>query len=77
VSLAELPPALVPVIVVVVATLVGAVLWRLFRIALKVVFAFVFFFVVVAVLGWNRPDLARRAAVAVGVMPPDNAAAPR
>ena len=71
-----IPDALVPVVVVVSATLVGALLWRLFKVAVKVVFAVVFVVIIACVVAWNRPDLARRAAVAAGLLDPAPPAGP-
>ncbi|MBM4281826.1 MAG: hypothetical protein FJ137_14075 [Deltaproteobacteria bacterium] len=61
-----LPSALMPVVGVVVATLVGAVLWRLFKLALKLVFLVVAVLVLASVIVWKRPDLAGAADSALG-----------
>jgi hypothetical protein len=62
-----MPSALVPVVGVVVATLVGAVLWRLFKLALKLVFVVVALLVLASVVVWQRPDVARAVAGRLGL----------
>lgn len=53
--LAALPPGVAPVAVVLVAVGMGMVAWRLFRLALRVVFFVVFVVVIAGVALWLDP----------------------
>ncbi len=66
-SVEGLPPAVVLVVAVVGGTLVGALLWRLFKVALKLVFFVVFVVVATVVLAWNQPVLLQRISRAAGL----------
>ncbi len=48
---------MVPVVVAVIAGVIGALLWRLFKVALQVVVFVVFMIVCVGVLAWSQPEL--------------------
>jgi len=51
----QLPPAMVPVVVAIVASVIGALLWRLFKMALQVVAFIVFLIVCGGLLAWWQP----------------------
>lgn len=53
----SLPPALVPVVVAVAAAVIGGILWRLFKLALKLVAIVVFTLIGGALLLWKFPQL--------------------
>ena len=55
--LESLPPSIIPVVAVLAAAIVGVVLWRLFKLAMKLVVFVVFLIVVAGAVVWWQPGL--------------------
>lgn len=56
-NLESLPPGIIPVVAVLVAAIVGVILWRLFKLAMKVVAFVVFLTILTGVVLWWQPGL--------------------
>jgi len=55
--LEQIPASVAPFAAAVVAGVIGAILWRLFKLALKVVMFIVFCIVMLGVFAWWQPEL--------------------
>jgi hypothetical protein len=53
----SLPPGAIPFVSAVVAGVIGFILWRLFKLALKVVAFITFLIVILGVFAWWQPEL--------------------
>jgi hypothetical protein len=56
-SLDAMPPSAIPVVTTIVAGVIGILLWRLFKLAMKVVAFIVFLIVLGGVIAWWQPGL--------------------